>query len=68
MTVTVKDKLDWLEELVTWLYRIALNLAYSNARRRCVRKKLERTWEVSEDAEDYLDAVDKIRHWIDTNV
>lgn len=33
----------------TWLYRIALNLAYSNARRRRVRKKLERTREVSED-------------------
>jgi RNA polymerase sigma-70 factor, ECF subfamily len=33
----------------TWLYRIALNLAYSNARRRQVRKALERTREVSED-------------------
>lgn len=33
----------------TWLYRIALNLAYSNARRRQVRKALERTREVSDD-------------------
>ena len=33
----------------TWLYRIALNLAYSNARRRQVRKALERTREVSEE-------------------
>lgn len=33
----------------TWLYRIALNLAYSNARRRQVRKALEGTREVRED-------------------
>jgi len=33
----------------TWLYRIALNLAYSNARRRRVRKALERAREVNED-------------------
>lgn len=33
----------------TWLYRIALNLAYSNARRRQVRKALEWTREVRED-------------------
>jgi RNA polymerase sigma-70 factor (ECF subfamily) len=33
----------------TWLYRIALNLAYSSARRRQVRKALERTREVSEE-------------------
>ena len=33
----------------TWLYRIALNLAYSSARRRQVRKALERTREVSDD-------------------
>jgi RNA polymerase sigma-70 factor (ECF subfamily) len=33
----------------TWLYRIALNLAYSSARRRRVRKALERTREVSDE-------------------